>query len=324
MWLFLQNTEEKIKETVKENAQELTSGFDNAWDKMWDKIDAWKNSFITNIPNIVIALFVFSLSLFLSRYIYKLVMRMFQKSNMQHSAKKIMARICSVLFVMIGLFLSLLVLDLSGVVSTILTGAGVAGLVVGLALQGMLSNTFSGITLSVIKQIKIGDWINTNNIEGEVIDIDFRITTLKTVDNNIALIPNKMVLDSTVKNTSITMEKRVILTCGVGYDSDLELVKKIVIDLIPKTVDIFIPEKDILFIYKEFGDSSITFEVRFYIATPSIIEQLKIKSQFIIDLKKAFDENGINIPFPTRTLDVPQSTLKALSSLGESMTNDKS
>ena len=312
MWLLLQSNGDKIKEDVKENVQEMKSGFENAWDKMWDKVDSWKDSIITNIPNIIIAVFVFIISVFISRYIYKLSMRLLRKNSMQHSAKKVIARASSILIVLLGMFLALLVLNLNNVVTTLLTGAGVAGLVVGLALQDTLANTFSGITLSVIKQVKIGDWIECNGFEGEVSDIDFRVTTLKSLDNNIILIPNKMVINNVVKNTSITTQKRIILKCGVAYGSDLEQVKKIVVDLVNNTVQLLSKDKDILFVFREFGDSSINFELRFYVDTPSVVESIKIKSDFIINLKKTFDENNINIPFPIRTLDIDEHTLALL------------
>ncbi len=312
MWFLLQSNGDNIKEGVKENVEELTSGFDDAWSKMWDKIDSWKDALITHIPNIIIALVVFTITILISRYIFKLTLRILRNNNMQHSAKKVIARTVSVFVVLIGLFLGLLVLNLNNVVTTILTGAGVAGLVVGLALQDTLTNTFSGITLSVIKQVKIGDWIECNGFEGEVSDIDFRVTTLKSLDNNIILMPNKMVINNVVKNTSITTQKRIILKCGVAYGSDLEQVKKIVVDLVNNTVKLLSKDKDTLFVFREFGDSSINFELRFYVDTSSVVESMKIKSQFMIDMKKAFDENNIDIPFPIRTLDIDEETLNKL------------
>lgn len=321
MW-FLQSNGEQIKEEVKENVQEMKSGFENAWDKMWDKVDSWKDGLITNIPNIIIAVVVFTITVFISRYVYKLAMRLLRKNSMQHSAKKVIARVSSIFVVLLGLFLALLVLNLNNVVTTLLTGAGVAGLVVGLALQDTLTNTFSGITLSVIKQVKIGDWIECNGYEGEVVDIDFRVTTLREVDNNIVLMPNKMVINNAVKNTSIAQEKRVILKCGVAYGSDLQHVQTIVLDLVQNKVEKLLKDKDVLFVFREFGDSSINFELRYYVDTPSVIESMKIKSDFMIEMKKAFDENNIEIPFPMRTLDIPKETLKVLADKSHAKIND--
>ena len=321
MW-FLQSNGEKIQEEVKENVQEMKSGFDDAWYKMWDKVDSWKDGLITNIPNIIIAVVVFTITVFISRYVYKLAMRLLRKNSMQHSAKKVIARVSSIFVVLLGLFLALLVLNLNNVVTTLLTGAGVAGLVVGLALQDTLTNTFSGITLSVIKQVKIGDWIECNGYEGEVVDIDFRVTTLREVDNNIVLMPNKMVINNVVKNTSIAQQKRVILKCGVAYGSDLQQVQTIVLDLVQNKVEKLLKDKDVLFVFREFGDSSINFELRYYVDTPSVIESMKIKSDFMIEMKKAFDENNIEIPFPMRTLDIPKETLKVLADKSHAKIND--
>lgn len=297
---------------IKENVKRMEHGFSHAWNKMIDKILSWYDAFIVNIPNIAVAIIVFSLSILLSRSISKLCMRLFRNSSMQDSEKKIISRIIATVFIILGLMLALLVLNLSNVMKTILAGAGVMGLAVGLALQGTLSNTFSGIVLSVVKQIRIGDWIESNSYEGEIVDIDFRMTSLKTVDNNIVLIPNKLVLENAIKNYSLTDTKRIILKCGVGYESDLELVRKITIEVVEKNVEKLMRDLEVLFVYREFGDSSINYELRFWVNTDSGLEALKIKSDIIIAIKKAYDANGINIPFPIRTLDIPTNTLEKL------------
>ena len=205
-----------------------------------------------------------------------------------------------------GLFLILGILDLSKTLNTILTGAGVAGLAVGLALQGALANTYSGIVLSYIKHLKFGDWIQTNNYSGEIVDIDLRSVTIKEIDNNLVYIPNKLVLENPIKNFSSTAQSRVILECGVGYSSDLEFVRELVIKTIVENFEAVETTKEVIFLYTGFGDSSINFQTRFWINSTSGLEVLKAKTNAIIAIKKAFDANDINIPFPIRTLDFPK------------------
>ncbi len=278
----------------------------NAWNKIITKLSDWLDTFLVNLPNLIIAAIVFVITILISKYISKLAIKLLERSSLQQSMKNLIARLISIVVILIGLFLVLGVLNLSKALNTILAGAGVAGLAVGLALQGALANTYSGIVLSYIDHIKYGDWVQSNDFEGEVVNIDLRAVTIKQPDNNLVYIPNKLVVESPIKNYSTTAQSRVILQCGVAYDSDLRAVKELVIDVIAKAFEAIQDREDILFLWEEFGDSSINFQVRFWINSTSAIEVMKAKSEAIMLVKEAFDEKDITIPFPIRTLDFPE------------------
>ncbi len=274
---------------------------------MIEKLDAWFDALIVNLPNIIIAVLVFTISLVVSRYISKLVAKILSNTKLQASMRSLLSKLASIIVVLLGLFLVLGILNLSKALNTILAGAGVVGLAVGLALQGALANTYSGIVLSFIKHIKFGDWVESNGFEGEVVDLDLRSVTLKQPDNNLVYIPNKMVVENPIKNYSTTAQSRVILQCGVGYSSDLEAVRKLVKKTILENFDAVENKEDIIFLYQEFGDSSINFETRFWINSTSALEVAKAKTEAMIAIKKVFDKNNINIPFPIRTLNFPEN-----------------
>lgn len=280
--------------------------FTNAWQKMIEKLQSWLDSLVVNIPNIIIAIIVFIIALVASKYISRLALRLLERTKLQHSMKNLIAKIVSMVVVLMGLFLILGILDLGKALNTILAGAGVVGLAVGLALQGALANTYAGIVLSYIKHIKFGDWIETSDFEGEVVNIDLRAVTLKQPDNNLVYIPNKLVVENPIKNFSTTAQSRVILECGVGYASDLRAVRELVVQTISSSFEAVSNKEDVIFLYKEFGDSSINFETRFWINSTSAIEVARAKTKAIIEIKEAFDKNGINIPFPIRTLHFPE------------------
>ena len=145
-----------------------------------------------------------------------------------------------------------------------------------------------------------------------MVDIDLRAVTIKQVDNNLVYIPNKMVVENPIKNYSTTAQSRVILECGVAYDSDLNTVRDLVKKTIADNFDVVENKEDVLFLYREFGDSSINFETRFWIDSTSALEVAKAKTEAMILIKAAFDENGIEIPFPIRTLDMPEKLVSGL------------
>lgn len=271
------------------------------------KLETWWDIFIENLPNLGIALLVLVASYFVSKLIYRATLKITYKQIQQTSVSQLIARISSTVIVLGGLFLALGALNLGKTLTAMLSAAGISGLVIGLALQGTLSNLISGIVLSFRKNVRIGNWIDTNGYSGEVIDINLNYFVIKEADNNIVVLPNKRVLESPFKNYSLTNKIRVTLTCGVGYDSDLERVKELTVQTIGSQFKQDKVDETLEFYFTEYADSAIQFMCRFWVPGTSGIERLKAKSEAIISLKKAFDKEGINIPYPIRTLDIPKS-----------------
>lgn len=277
----------------------MNSSFSN----LVDKLLGWLDAIIQNIPNLILALLVLVISYYTAKAVNKVIYRLVSKRVEQKSISTIIARISSVSVVLVGLFLALGILDLSKTLTSLLTGAGVAGLVIGLALQGTLSNTIAGIVISFRKKIQLGNWVETNGFSGEIIDINLKDFTMREADNNIVVIPNKMILENPLKNYSLTTKMRVFLECGVGYESNLEEVEQLTKEVIARTFDQVDSSDDVEFYYTEFGDSSINYLCRFWIDAESMLEKMRAKTKAIIAIKKAYDKAGINIPFPIRTLE---------------------
>lgn len=270
--------------------------------KIMDKLESWLDILITNLPNILVALIVLVTSYFISKLIYRLAFKVTNRQIKQVSVSKIVARGASIVIVLAGLFLALGALNLGQALTGLLTGAGISGLVIGLALQGTLSNTISGIVLSFRKNIRIGDWIETNGYSGEVIDINVNYFVLREADNNTVILPNKTIHENPFKNYSLTSKMRVTIECGVGYESDLEKVEQVTKETISKFYNQKDIGKEVEFYYTEFGASSINYITRFWVDGESSLEKLRAKSKCIIEIKKAYKREGFNIPFPIRTL----------------------
>ena len=273
-----------------------------AYNLLIDKLEGWFNIIVTNIPNLILAVLVLITAYFVSKYVNKYVSKLMASRVQQNSITNMVGRISAVVVVLAGLFLALGILNLSKTLTSLLAGAGVAGLAIGLALQGTLSNTFAGVVLSFRKKIQIGHWVETNGFSGEVMDINLKDFTLKEADNNIVVIPNKMILENPLKNYTLTTKMRVFLECGVGYESNLEDVERITKETICNTFDQIEKPEDVEFYYTEYGGSSINYLCRFWIDAENALEKLRAKSKAIIEIKKAYDKADINIPFPIRTL----------------------
>lgn len=270
--------------------------------KIGYKLEEWLDTIIFNLPNFVLAILVFFLFIVFARYFGKLLNKILFYRIKQDSIRLMTVKVLKVVVIMIGFFVALGLLNLDTVLTSVLAGAGVAGLAIGLALQGTLNNTFSGLILSFIPELQIGDWIETNEYAGIVTEINLRNIVVKEADNNYVIIPNSKIIEEPFKNFSTTPRSKVMLNCGVEYSSNLEQVQELTI----KTISEIFPPKpfeEVEFMFTEFGDSSINFVVRFWTDVTKNKDILVAKNQAIIAVKKAFDKNDINIPFPIRTID---------------------
>ena len=228
-----------------------------------DKLSGWLNSLIVNLPNIILAVLVFILFIFTAKWIGKFVNRLLIRKVKQDSIREITIKVLKAIIILTGFFVALGLLNLNKLLTSILAGAGVIGLAVGLALQGPLNNSFSGVILSFLPELQIGDWVETNGYAGTVVEINLRSIKVRQSDNNFVVIPNSKIVNDAFKNYSRTERSRIFVNCGVHYSSDLEMVKKLTTDTI---AELFPQngEEEVEFLYNEFADSSINFTVRFW------------------------------------------------------------
>ncbi|WP_299391000.1 mechanosensitive ion channel family protein [uncultured Gelidibacter sp.] len=273
-----------------------------SFERLVEKLLGWMNSIIENLPNLALACMVMVIAYILAKYVSRLMLRLVGSRVKQKSVGNVISRLTAIFVVFLGLFLALGILNLSQTLTSLITGAGVLGLVIGLALQGTLSNTISGIVISFRDKIQIGHWVETNDFAGEIVDINLKNFTLKESDNNLVFIPNKTILETPMKNYSLTPYIRVDLSCGVGYESDLEFVEALTKKTLEQTFEKIDNLKPVEFFFTEFGDSSINFKCRFWIEGTKNVHKLTATNKAIIAIKKAFDAEGINIPFPIRTV----------------------
>lgn len=288
----------------------VSNNFASLKDELINKISGMVDSIILNLPNFVIAIIVFIIFIFIAKYAARLLNNILSKTAAQRSVKIISIKVGKVFIISVGFFVALGILNLDKVLTSVLGAAGVIGLAIGLALQGTLSNTFSGVILSFLPRIQIGDWVETNSFSGRVIDIDLRSVVLQTSDQNMVVIPNSKIIDTPFKNFSRSDRGRIIVSCGIGYESDLEKVQQLTEEVIKSKFK----QKNgegIEFFYTDFGDSSIDFVIRFWANVRDQKDVLKATHMAVLAIKKTFNENDINIPFPIRTLDFGKNKFRS-------------
>lgn len=207
------------------------------WEKIWNTI---VNFFKTNGWHIVTFFVVLVLGLALVKILINLTNKVLNKTKMEKIAQQF---IVGAIKVVLYLILVLMLLSIVGVqISGIITALSAAILAVGVALQGIMANMANGIILVASHMFKKGDFITVNGESGSVVDINFFFTTLKTADSRKVTIPNSDIMNGTVVNAGAHPTRRVDFTFSVAYESDVELVKKIVVDVISSNGKVYIDE----------------------------------------------------------------------------------
>ena len=261
----------------------------------------WFYSLTTFIPNILFALIILVVFFRLSRYVSRLVEKLLSRTETPVSLINLFCQIVKIAVVILGVMFALGALNLDKTVTSILAGLGIMGIALGFAFKDIAENFISGIILIFKKPFREGDLVKIGDTIGTVRRVEVRTSEIETFQGQIVHIPNKTVFQSSIINYSQTGVRRVDIECGVGYESDLEHVRTTAIEAIGE-LDYVLKSKDIKFFYNEFGESSIDFSLRFWITFDPQGDFMQARSDAIIKIKQAFDREGINIPFPIRTI----------------------
>lgn len=257
------------------------------------------------VNNILKILLIITITLLISRLLSNYVQYLLKKSNKLTSKTSIFSVIIDILIYTIGIIVILHTLGIS--VKAIVASLGIGGLAVALALQETLTNLFAGIQLMLSKKIQIGDYIRLDSgEEGKITDITWRETTIQQILNNVIIVPNsKMTTGKLINYYLPDGTYPVIIPIGVSYNSDLEKVENITLDVANEIIRDFpnlVSDVEPSIRFQNFGEYSINFNVVF---RASIFEnQFILKHEFIKRLYKRYEIEGIEIPFPITTVNL--------------------
>jgi len=256
------------------------------------------------IRKIIVALLIFSLTIVFARLVSGFVRLLSRRTKGGLPATSLFANLASLLVLITGVVIILQNMGIS--ITPLITALGIGGLAVALALQDTLSNLFAGFQIIVSRQVRQGDYILLESGEdGYVTDVKWRNTTIKSLrSTKVYIVPNSKVASSIV--TNYNLPRKLIwyrVYVGVAYDSDLEHVERVTYEVAKEIIDQFYgPEFDHkpVIRFREFGDSSINLSARLPVKV--FVDQFKVRSEFIKRLHRRYNEEGIEIPFPIRTV----------------------
>lgn len=292
----------------------------NTWQLLSEKLIGWGKDLVLFLPNFVAALLLLVIVIIIARFVRNVIRRILTQFISNIPIINYITGVVHYALLLIGFILILSVLQLDKAATSLLAGAGVVGLAIGLAFQNPIKNTVSGFIMSYRDFYRNGDWVETNGYYGFIEKIGIRVTHLHLTSGELVVLPNDAIVTNSFKNISINGKRAVVIKIGISYGDDLEKVEAVVRATIEENIEHIESETPEIY-FQEYGDSSINFMVRFWIDKVAEKHYLKVKSDAIKAIKKAFDQNDITIPFPIRTLDFG---IKGGQKLDEMLPGDKS
>ncbi|WP_458206313.1 mechanosensitive ion channel family protein [Haladaptatus sp. NG-SE-30] len=268
----------------------------------------WINTLITDWTGVKVTMTVVTLSV---AYVAASLTRQGiermtdQRDAFSQHQTRVMIRVAQLSVYVVGFTAVLGVwnVDITG----LLVGAGFLGIVVGMAARQTLGSLLAGFMLMFARPFEIGDWVEIEEREGIVTDISVVNTRIQTFDGEFVMIPNDVVGGSTIVNRSRKGRLRLEVDVGIDYDADIEKAASLAKDAMKEPDDVLsVPSPEV--VTKELADSAVVLGLRFWIDKPSARRKWRARTEVIGAVKRAFENEGIKIPFPQRELSGREET----------------
>jgi len=244
---------------------------------------------------IVFVILAIAVAHMLTNFLSK-VLRKHMKGHIEPTVLEITELIIKTIIYVIAIIIILSNLGIKGVLMPMLTSAGILGIILGFAMRDTLSNVFAGIALFMDEPFKIGDMVKIGELTGRLYDIGLRSTQLKTLDNNIIILPNNFVAEAHIINYAKSDPKiRVDTDVDISYESDIDKAIKVLLEIAKKDKNVMDdPTPDVRI--EDLGESGIKLKLRGWVPNSHLIQ--RVPSDLRYTIKKEFDKRGIEIPYP--------------------------
>lgn len=274
-----------ISEAVTEKVTETATLIDKLWDKLVDFVTATGSKLVWAIIVLIVGL----------KLIKWLIKRMEKSKLLQKFDDSLQSFVRSFVHITLDVLLIVNVAVILGIpMTSFVTLIASAGVAIGLALQGALGNFAGGMMILIFKPFRVGDFIETDKYSGNVKEITVFYTMLLTLDNKLITLPNGNLTNAAVTNYTAEPLRRVDFPCRVAHSSDIDLVKKVLMDIAAKN-DLIKTDPAPQAVLIKYNDSSLDYELRVWCDTQ---DHWTVRCELAEQIKKTFDENKIEIPFP--------------------------
>ncbi|MCR5791547.1 MAG: mechanosensitive ion channel family protein [Lachnospiraceae bacterium] len=297
-----------LSETIMDNGEEVISKTATSISKTTEQINSWISSILDAVPGvlgrIIVALIFFFIGHKAIKIFLKHLKKSFEKSAMDESVSKFLLSLLKVVFNVVLILATANILNIA--TSSAIAILGSAGLTVGLALQGSLANFAGGVLILLMKPFSVGDYIIADGKEGTVCAIDIFYTRMLTIENCMVVIPNGMLSNMSIVNVTKETERTLDLEIPVAYSSNLEQVKNVLLQ-VAKEEELLKNAENVKIFVKKLDNSAIMVGFRGITLTENY---WNCRWSLLEKIKKAFDENGIEIPFQQMDINISKKDAK--------------
>lgn len=246
------------------------------------------------IPGMLKAFFVFSLLYAVYRILYGVLSRVLQKSRvLEVGLQHLVLRM--VRFTLLTLIVVMVLAQFGINVTGLIAGLSIAGIAVGFAARDTIENFISGLTIFIDRPFRVGDWVHVAGTYGQVEDISFRSTRLRTLDNQLMIMPNIQMVNQKMINDSALGPLRIVVPFGIAYKASIEAARRVVLATTVEDPDV-LPDPPPTVVVTELGDSSVNMRLLFF--TNEIGKSAGIRARYVERIKVALDKAKIEIPYP--------------------------
>lgn len=259
------------------------------WDNVLEMLKTSGVEFGINIVTAIVIFYVGRVAIGLAMHGLQSFLR---KKNVDETLESFVCNLVRMALLMFVIIASISALGIQ--TTSFIAVLGAAGLAVGLALQGSLSNFASGVLIILFRPYKVGDWVEAAGISGTVEEVQILTTVLKTGDNRRVIVPNTQIMNSIITNYSANDLRRIDMIISVSYDDDIDKVRKTLEELVAGEARI-LDEPACLIAVSELADSSVNFVLRPWVKRA---DHSSVKYALTEAIKKRFDQEGISFPYP--------------------------
>ena len=250
--------------------------------------------------NIITALAIYFIGKMVVGIVVRALRKLMQKNNVDITLETFIGNLVRVSLLVVVIIAAVGALGIQ--TTSLIAVMGAAGLAIGLALQGSLSNFAAGVLIVLFRPYKVGDYVDAAGVAGSIEEVQILTTIMKTPDNKRIIVPNSQIMSSIITNFSANETRRVDFVFGVGYGDDLDQVHKELRALVEADERI-LKEPAYQIVVSELADSSVNFTVRVWAKSGDYWD---IYFDMLENVKRRFDDVGISIPFPQRDVHVHQ------------------
>ena len=266
-----------------------------------EQLSAIARSSIAILPQIVVAIIVILATWLIAKGAQMLVQGGLKRSRLRQSLKELFTLLVSILVWVLGIMIAAVIVFPGLTPASILAGLGIGSVAIGFAFKDVFENFLAGIIILFRREMRIGDFIECEGIEGKVSRIAIRESHIRQTDGQLVIVPNSILFKNPVTIRTDQESRRVTVICGVAYDVDVDEARDVISAAVASCETVTQDDHAVEIFAQEFASSSINYEVTWWTASTPV-EVRRSKDEVVSAVKRALDDAGIEIPFPYRTL----------------------